>query len=403
VSGGTATGSAGVPAGIATASILEAKPAGRRRSQGLKLDRVRVPLDNSHRPIQRKENLSMIRCALIFIILLSAVLCLSAPAQQNSSPSAPPAAAKIESDIVVLRVSGIPVTESQVMEMIDQLAPKQPLATNQKQERKVLPFKDAIENLTTVMLLKSQARAQNITVEKAVIDQQIQSIAKGFASPEDFQKALAKQNTTESDYRKNIEESMSMKKVLDLVVKEAPLSTEAELQKFYNDNPNKFNAPERVRASHILLKLNSKSTSEQKAELKKKLEGIRTDIQNQTISFADAAKKYSEDSTAQKGGDLGLFIRGEMTKPFEDVAFAMNPGTVSPVIETSFGYHVIQVTEIKPAGKETFEESKPSIQKYLDEAAKRKAVQKFVEELKQKATIEIFMTEEEFAQRHPSK
>jgi peptidyl-prolyl cis-trans isomerase C len=346
----------------------------------------------------------MIRRALIFIILLSAALCLSAPAQQNTSPAVPAPATKTESDIVVLRVSGIPLTESQVMEMIDQIAQKQPLAVNQKQERRILPFKDAVENLTTVTLLKSQARAQNIIIDKAVIDQQIQSIAKGFASPEGFQKALAQQNTTESDYRKAIEESMSMKKMLDLVVQEVPLSTEAELQKFYNDNPDRFYAPERVRASHILLKIHPKNTPEQKAEIKKKLEGIRTDIQNQTITFADAAKKYSEDTAnAQKGGDLDFFFRGSMVKPFEDVAFAMNPGTVSPVIETSFGYHIIQVTEIKPAGKETLEESKPAIRKYLDEAAKRKAVQKFVEGLKQKATIETFMTEEEFVKRHASK
>jgi peptidyl-prolyl cis-trans isomerase C len=346
----------------------------------------------------------MIRRALLYIILLSAALCFSAPAQQNTSPAAPPPAAKTESDIVVLRVSGIPVTESQVMEMIGQIAQKQPLAANQKLERDVLLFKDAVDSLTTIALLKNQAQVQKITIDKAVIDQQIQSISKGFASPEDFQKALAKQKTTESDYRKNIEESMSMKKVLDLVAQEVPLSTEAELQKFYNDNPTKFNAPERVRASHILLKINPKNTPEQKAELKKKLEGIRTDIQNKTIAFADAAKKYSEDpANAPKGGDLGLFIRGEMTKPFEDVAFAMNPGTISPVIETSFGYHIIQVTEIKPAGKETFEESKPAIRKYLDETAKRNAVKKYVEGLKQKATIETFMTEEEFAKRHPSK
>jgi peptidyl-prolyl cis-trans isomerase C len=345
----------------------------------------------------------MIRRSLICIILLSAVFILSVPAQQKTSPTSPPPAAKTGSDIVVLRVSGIPVTESEVMEMISQKAKSQPLTANQKQERIVLLFKDAIENLTTIALLKNQARVLNITIDKAVIDREIQGISQKFASPEDFQKALAKQNTTESDYRKNIEENMNMQKVLDVAVKEAPRATEAELQNYYKDNPDKFNAPKRVRASHILLKTNPQNTPEQNAEIKKKLEGIRTDIENKTITFADAAKKYSEDPTAQRGGDLGFFIRGDMVKPFEDVAFAMNPGTISPAVETSYGYHIIQVTEIKPAGKETFEESKPAIQKYLDEAAKRKAIQKYIEVLKEKATIETFMTAEEFAKRHPSK
>jgi parvulin-like peptidyl-prolyl isomerase len=347
----------------------------------------------------------MIRSALISIILLSTTLCLSAAVQQNTAPASPSPAVKAESDIVVLRISGIPITESQVMEAINQMAKNQPLAPDQKQERNVLLFKDAIENLITITLLKNQVRVQTITIDKTVIDQQIQNISKQFATPEEFQKALAKENTTESDYRKNIEENMSMQKVLDQAVKDVPSATEEELQKFYNDNPDKFNAPERIRASHILLRVNSKNTPEQNAEIKKKLEGIRADIEKKTITFADSAKKYSEDpSTAQNGGDLDFFARGQIKeKSFENTAFAMNPGTISPIIETQSGYHIIQVTGIKPAGKETFEDSKSAIKAYLDQGAKRKAVLKYVEGLKQKATIEPFMTADEFAKRHPSK
>jgi parvulin-like peptidyl-prolyl isomerase len=195
-----------------------------------------------------------------------------------------------------------------------------------------------------------------------------------------------------------------MQKVLDLAVKDVPPATEEELRKFYNDNPDKFNAPERIRASHILLLVNAKNTPEQKAEIKKKLEGIRGEIEKKTITFAEAAKKYSEDlTTAPKGGDLNFFARGQMVKIFEDVAFALNIGAISPIIETPYGYHIIQVTEIKQAGKETFEASKSAIQTYLDQIAKRNAVQKYVDGLKQKATIDSFMTPEEFAKRHPSK
>jgi peptidyl-prolyl cis-trans isomerase C len=345
----------------------------------------------------------MIGRTLTLMVLFSTALCLSAMAQ-DSSPVAPTSATKAEADIVVLRVAGIPVTERQVIDAISQIAKDQPLASNQKPERNILLFKDAIENITAITLLKNQVQTQNITIDPAIIDQQIQSIAKQFASAEDFQKALANQNTTEVKYRKNIEENMSIQKLLDLAVKDLPHATEEELQKFYNDNPDKFNAPERIRASHILLKINSKNTPEQKVEIRKKLEGIRTEIENKAITFADAAKKYSEDPTsAQKGGDLDFFVRGQMVKLFEDAAFALNPGAISPVIDTPYGYHIIQVTAIKPAGKDTFVESKPTIQTYLDEVARRKAVQKYVEGLKQKASIETFMTADEFAKRHPSK
>jgi parvulin-like peptidyl-prolyl isomerase len=340
----------------------------------------------------------------LFLILLSAIFCLPAPAQEKTPPASPPSAAKKESDFVVLRVSGMPVTESQVVEMIREITKDQHLPATRKQEDNELLFKDAIENLTTITILKNQAGTQNITIDKAVIDREIQEISKKFASPEDFQKALARQNTTEAEYRKNIEDNMRMQKLLDRAVTDAPPPTEEELRKYYDENPEKFRMPERVRASQILLRTDAKNTMEQNAGIKKQLEGIRADIENRKITFAEAARKYSEDpATAREGGDLHFFTRGQMSKPFEDVAFAMNPGTVSPVIRTSAGFHIIQVTEIRPAGKELFEDAKSAIQAFLDKVDRQKAVQKYVDGLKQKATIETFMTPEEFVKRHPSK
>jgi len=243
-----------------------------------------------------------------------------------------------------------------------------------------------------------------VTIDKAKIDQQLQQLSQRYASAEEFQKAMAAQSLTESDLRRNIEESISLQEVIDRAVKDVPGATDAEIEKFYNDNPDKFAMPERVRAAHILLRVDAKSTPEQKAEIKKKLEGIRADIESKAITFGDAAAKYSQDpSNAQKGGDLGLFSRGQMVKPFEDAAFATKPGTLSPIVETQFGYHIIQVIESKPAGKASLEEAKPPIKQYLDQVAKQKALQKYVDELKAKATIEPFMTQEEFIKRHPDK
>ncbi len=347
----------------------------------------------------------MMRGTLICFVLLTAALCCTASAQQAASPD--PASKPIESsertDLVVARISGQPVTENQVAEMIDQLAQQRRIPLDQAKQRNALLFKDALENLIAVTLLKEQARKQDVTVDRAAVDQQLQKMSQQFPSKEDFQKALANQGVTEAEVRKNIELSMGMQRVIDLAIKNIPGSTEEEIKTFYDGNPDKFNLPERVHAAHILLRADEKNTPEQKAEIKKRLEDIRTEIESKSITFADAAAKYSQDSSnAKKGGDLGSFGRGQMVKPFENAAFATPPGTLSPIVETQFGYHIIQVLELKPAGKASLEEAKSDIKQYLDQLAARKATQKYVDDLRAKATIETFMTQEEFVKRHPA-
>jgi peptidyl-prolyl cis-trans isomerase C len=347
----------------------------------------------------------MIQRTYISLVLLSAVLCFTASAQQSTpeASSQVQAAQDDESDLVVARVSGQPLTEKQVVSAIDQLASQQRLSLEQLQQRNDLLFKDAVENLIRIALLKNQARVQNVKVEKDKVDQQLQQISQRFPSKEDFQKALTSQGVTEIELRKNIEDSMSMQQLIDQAVKDVPETTDAEIEKFYNDNPDKFPTPEQVHAAHILLRVDPKSTPEQKAEIKKKMEAILSDIESDTIAFADAAAKYSQDpSNAAKGGDLGFFSRGRMVKPFEEAAFATKPGSLSPIIETQFGYHIIQVIESKPAGKASLEEAKPVIKQYLDQLARRKAAQKYMDELRAQATIETFMTQEEFVKRHPT-
>jgi len=269
-------------------------------------------------------------------------------------------------------------------------------------QRNTILFKDAVDSLTAIALLKNQAKQLNLTVDKAKLDQEMATISKRFPSQEEFQKAMASQGLTESELRKNVEESMSLQLVIDQAAKDAPVATDADVQKFYEDNPEKFPMPEQVHAAHILLRVDQKSTPEQKAESKKKLEDIRADIEGNKISFSDAAARYSQDpSNAQKGGDLGSFPRGRMVKPFEDAAFATKPGTLSQIVETQFGFHIIKTLELKPAGKATLEEVRPAIKQYLDQVNRQKIAQRYLEDLKAKATIETFMTAEEFSKRHP--
>ena len=353
----------------------------------------------------------MTRLPLIFAILLSAALCFAVPAQ-DPKPGAPaqsqPAAsaqAPAAEDLVVAKVSGEPITEKQVLTMIDQLAQSKQMPPAQAQNKNTLLFQNAVDNLVIQVMLNGEVKQQNITVDKAQVDQRYQEIVKRFSSPGELQKALETQGMTEASIRKNIEENLSYEKLVDQAVKDStPPSSDEQIKKFYDEHPDAFKVPDQVHAAHILVRTDANSTPEQKAEIKKRLEGIRADIESKKITFAEAAAKNSQDpSNAQKGGDLGFFGRNQMVKPFEDAAFATKPGELSPVIETQFGYHLIQVFELKPAHVRTLEEAKDQIKQYLDQSTKQTAVQKYLNDLKGKAKVEMFMTAEDFGKRHPLK
>ncbi len=138
-------------------------------------------------------------------------------------------------------------------------------------------------------------------------------------------------------------------------------SLEAAARENYQQNLSTYQLPDRAKAAHILIKT-EKHTD---AEAQTLAEQVRAEAISANVSFADLARKYSEDPSVQRNsGELGAFSRGQMAKPFEDAVFAMQkPGEISPVVKTQFGYHVIRfelkrVDKIKPFStvKKTIEE-----------------------------------------------
>jgi peptidyl-prolyl cis-trans isomerase D len=153
--------------------------------------------------------------------------------------------------------------------------------------------------------------------------------------------------------------------------------SEDEVKKYYQDNAGKFQGDEQRRASHILITFGVNPTPEAKAAAKKKAEDILAQIRKSPKSFEELARKYSQDpGSAEKGGDLGLFGRGAMVKPFEDTVYAMTPGTVSDVVESEFGYHIIKLTEISGHAQD-YDSAKAQIKADI---LYQKALDKFTEQ-----------------------
>jgi peptidyl-prolyl cis-trans isomerase D len=144
---------------------------------------------------------------------------------------------------------------------------------------------------------------------------------------------------------------------------------DSQLQQAYQDNIDSYRTPERVKVRHILIKTQGKP----KADVPK-LKAKADDILNQLhhgADFADLAKKNSEDpGSAEKGGELGWIVKGQTVPNFEKTAFSLKPGEMSGVIETEYGYHILQVEDKQAAHTQSFEEVKPQL---LAEAQKQAA------------------------------
>ncbi|MDP3824568.1 MAG: SurA N-terminal domain-containing protein [Burkholderiales bacterium] len=166
--------------------------------------------------------------------------------------------------------------------------------------------------------------------------------------------------------------------VLDLeTVKKTITVNEQDLKSYYDQNASRLGGQEERRASHILIAAPKGAPAAEREKAKAKAEELLAAVKKAPESFADVAKKNSQDpGSAANGGDLDFFARGAMAKAFEDAAFALKKGETSPVVETEFGFHIIRVTDIKSPKQRTFEEMKPELEA---EVKKQQAQRKFAE------------------------
>lgn len=166
--------------------------------------------------------------------------------------------------------------------------------------------------------------------------------------------------------------------VLDLDAVKAGLTlSEDDLRTYYKENLSRLAGKEERRASHILINATKDAPAADREKAKAKAQELLAQVRKAPGSFAEVAKKESQDpGSAPSGGDLGFFGRGAMVKPFEEAAFALKKGEISDVVETDFGYHIIMLADIKTPPQPSFEELRPSLEAELKQ---QQAQRKFAE------------------------
>jgi peptidyl-prolyl cis-trans isomerase C len=246
-----------------------------------------------------------------------------------------------------------------------------------------------LDGMITRELLFQESGKEGIRIAPETVKEQLGEIKTQFPDEATYQTRLTEMAVTEADISQQILRGLTIEELIDIKVGQKIVVSEAEGKRYYDENPNFFQQPEQVHARHILIKVAPDADDAAKAEARKSIEAVEKKVKAGE-DFEALAMAHSQGPSGPKGGDLGFFGRGQMVPPFEEAAFALEPGKVSGIVETEFGYHLIQNVEKKPAETISFETAKDQITEFLKQEKLQSDVERYVEDLKKTAKIERF-------------
>lgn len=309
----------------------------------------------------------------------------SAVSPAPASVQASPAVSMIPA--VVARVNGAPVTSLDLKRANKVLLQGQRGAKPTVDQLKELE-KQALNQLISAELLYQAGKK----IEMKELDKQVEEKLKAgkakFANEADFAKAIKELEMDEASLRDYTRRDLVISNFVEKTVVSKITVTEDDARKFYEQNPDKFMRSEALRASHILIGTDAKTSPEDKKKAFEKAEKLRKELAA-GADFATLAKENSTCPSSKQGGDLGYFGKGRMVPPFEKAALALKPGEISDVVETGFGYHLIKLTEKKAAEKVDFKEARQRIEEYLKNQKIVMGVGAFLSETRKTAAIDI--------------
>jgi len=337
-----------------------------------------------------------------FIVILVLTACSrDVPAAASSEPVAPqtaltaptadspPAPVPAELPEIVARVNGETISRADLESAVAELEARagQPVPPDQRDR----VFRGVLDQLIGYRLLKQESVSRKIDVPETEIDARIAEIRSQFPSEEVFAQTLESRKVTLAALRADAREGMQIDAMLRTELGSKTSVTPQQVTEFYEQNPGEFQQAERVRASHILVRIPEGADPAAKEQTRARAAEILKEVKAGT-DFAGLAKQHSEDpGSAPGGGDLGYFERGQMVGPFEDAAFSLAPAQTSDLVESPFGYHIIKVADKQASRTIPIADVRPQIQEYLEGRNREQQTEAFVGTLRAKGKVEIFI------------
>ncbi|MBO5445952.1 peptidylprolyl isomerase [bacterium] len=320
----------------------------------------------------------------------------------------------IKSQNAIIKINDQAITQAEYDKLMDRSISQSPfgkmgdLKGNKDGFLYLMMEQNVINQLIITELLEQEAKDRGIKVTGKDVDEALKKSMDQMGGKDRLIEVLKLNNISVADFKKDLKNQVKMQKLANSAGKIEV--SDKECEKFYKENPDKFQNPEMVRASHILVSANAWQIQQdltldgkrkmEEAELKAQVEAKMADKKAQAeklakelkadkTKFAEYAQKYSDDpGTAKQGGDLGFFPKEAMVPEFTKVAFESKPDTVSDVVKTQFGYHIIYVQDRRAAGVTPYDKAQNGIRDYLTTEKQIKALDDLTAAAKKKAKIE---------------
>ncbi len=256
-------------------------------------------------------------------------------------------------------------------------------------------------------LIYQQGLKQNINIDSATIDRELNHIQSQFPDKKLFLAALAAQRLTFEVLKNNIQKTLVQEEFVRANIAPGINVDDSEVKSFYDLNKETFLKPETFKIKHIYISTPEPNdgeieSAEDQAKAKEIIDWVKKEARKKIDlaalalksgkSFTIVAKEFSEDSnTSEKGGDLGFIMKNQILPEVSRVMVKLNEGETSSIIESSLGFHIIQLTKKKENQVVPFDEVKPEILNHLLKLETEKKLKSYLSGLRKKSAIKIFI------------
>lgn len=336
-----------------------------------------------------RQNSGKIILVTVIIAVLAVVIVRS---QDKDKPKAAAKAAEAFPDAVVAKGKGVEVTRRQLDAEFARIKAQLAMAgQNLPPDQDAMVERNILDQMIALQLFRQKATPADKAAGKEAAEKRLAEARERLGSDDMITMRLKAEGLT----KEQLLEKWSDQAVAEAIVKRdlKAEATDADAKKFYDENPERFEEPEQVRASHILFSTRDAQTqkelSQEQRDAKKKQAEDVLKRARAGEDFAKLAKEYSEDPGSKDKGGEYTFPRGQMVPEFEAAAFSLEPGKVSDIVTTQFGYHIIKLSEKIPAKKLEFATVSERLKENLLQQQIQKQIPDYMNKLRSEAGLEI--------------
>ncbi|MBI5605803.1 MAG: peptidylprolyl isomerase [Deltaproteobacteria bacterium] len=288
---------------------------------------------------------------------------------------------------IVAIVNNEIITFHELQKAVRSLPPSVLTRENSEEIKKQLLFQ-----LIDQKLVGLQIKRLGIQISPEEVDKTVARIKQdqGFTNPDDFAAALKKEGLSETEFKNKVKDQILRFRLVSREIGSKIIIPEPRLREFFEKNKSKFQKTEGIHLAHILLAFSANTPTDEIQRQKEKAEEVLEHLKKGE-DFSELARKYSQDSSAAQGGDLGIFISDEIESSVREAISTLKPGEFSQVIQSPQGWQIVKLIANQGAGEVAFEEVRDRITEQLFQEEVDLRFSQWLQQLKDRSYIQILL------------